>query len=92
MKVTFQGNSKSICLNIGGDDHAETVLLTHLHEGHVAILCPGGLEYGGVRVFIREKAHFEYRREILDEEGRKGRLERRRKKSYRRDAKIRRKS
>ena len=33
MKVTFQGDSKSIHLDIAGDCHAEKVLLTHLQEG-----------------------------------------------------------
>ena len=77
MKVIFQGDNKSIQLDIAGDDHAERVLLTHLQEGHVAILCPGNFEYGGVRVFIRNKCEIEYRHEVQDQEGRRGHLKRR---------------
>jgi len=79
MRVGFAWNKNSVLLNIAGETPAENALLTHFQEGHVAILCPGGFQDNGVRVFIRNEAEFDHAREIEDRLGRKGNLERRKK-------------
>lgn len=78
MKINFTGQRNSILLDVTGQGPAEQALLTHLQEDHVAILCSGGFDREGVRIFIRNKADFEFRAENEDGLGRKGILERRR--------------
>lgn len=79
MKVGgFDYTSDNVTIDIIGENDGEKALLTHFQQGHVSILCPGDLGRTGVRVFIRNKARFEFEKEALDEAGRKGQLERRR--------------
>lgn len=79
MRVGFEWNRTSVLLNIAGETEAEKALLTHFQEGHIAILCPGGFNENGVRVFIRNEVEFDHARQIEDRLGRKGNLERRKK-------------
>jgi hypothetical protein len=78
MTVSYTGNEAYITLDIAGESHAERLLLAHLQEDHLAVLCQGPFGGNGVRVHVRSKKSCDFVKEIEDHLDRKGRLERRR--------------